>query len=116
MNNVNQDQEAIFCKKVAPLREDIRAETIRELETLISDCSRSKISEYDLWTKADGKQEVKAYLRTLKLTIQDILVDLGFENLQYIWFEYQEVNGERRYGPANGAIWWQITGRQSAAR
>jgi hypothetical protein len=47
--------------------EDIRAETIRELETLISDCSRCKISHYDLWTKADVKQEVKAYLRTLKL-------------------------------------------------
>ena len=58
--------------------EDIHAETIRELETLISDCSRSKISEYDLWTKADGKQEVKVYLRSLKLIIQDILADLGF--------------------------------------
>ena len=45
--------------------EDIRAETIRKLETLISDCSRSEISEYDLWTKADGKQEVKVYLRSL---------------------------------------------------
>ncbi len=45
--------------------EVIRAETIRELETLISDCSRCQISA--LWTKADGKQEVKAYLRTLKL-------------------------------------------------
>jgi hypothetical protein len=22
------------------------------------------------------------------------------------------VNGERRYGPANGAIWWEITVRQ----
>ncbi len=47
--------------------EDIRAETIRELETLISDCRRFKISQYDLWTKADGKHEVKAYSRTLKL-------------------------------------------------
>jgi hypothetical protein len=92
--------------------EDIRAETIRELETLISDCSRSKISEYDLWTKADGKQEVKAYLRSLKHIVEDILADLGFQNLQYLWFEYREVNGERRYGPANGAIWWQITVRQ----
>ncbi len=63
-------------------------------------------------TKANDKQEVEAYLRTLKLIIQDILADLGFENLQYLWFEYQEVNGERRYGPANGAIWWQITVRQ----
>ena len=51
-------------------------------------------------------------MRTLKPIIQDILADLGFENIQYLWFEYQEVNGERRYGPANGAIWWQITVRQ----
>ena len=35
-------------------------------------------SQYDLWTKADGKQEVKVYLRSLKLIIQDILADLGF--------------------------------------
>jgi hypothetical protein len=62
--------------------------------------------------KADGKQEVKAYLRSLKLIIQDILADLGFANLQYLWFEYLEVNGERRYGPANGGIWWQITVRE----
>ncbi len=47
--------------------EDIRVETTRELETLISDCSRCKISQYDLWTKADDKQEVKACLRSLKL-------------------------------------------------
>ena len=91
--------------------EDIHAETIRELETLISDCSRSKISEYDLWTQGDGKQEVKAYLRSLKQIVEGILADLGFKNLQYLWFEYREVNGERVFGPANGAIWWQITVR-----
>jgi hypothetical protein len=45
--------------------EDIRAETIRELETLISDYSRCKISQYNIWTKAYGKQEVKAYLRKI---------------------------------------------------
>ena len=92
--------------------EDIHAETIRELETLISDCSRSKISEYDLWTQGDGKQEVKVYLRSLKQIVEGILADLGFKNLQYLWFEYREVNGERVFGPANGAIWWQITVRQ----
>ena len=32
--------------------------------------------------------------------------------LQFLWFEYREVNGERVFGPANGAIWWQITVRQ----
>ena len=92
--------------------EDIRAETIRELETLISDCSKSKISEYDLWTQGDGKQEVKVYLRSLKQIVEGILADLGFKNLQYLWFEYREVNGERVFGPANGAIWWQITVRK----
>ena len=92
--------------------EDIRAETIRELETLISDCSRSKISEYDFWTKGDGKQEVKAYLRSLKHIVEDICADVGFKDRQYLWFEYQEVNGERLFGPANGAIWWQITVRR----
>ena len=51
-------------------------------------------------------------MRSLKLIIQDILADLGFANLQYLWFEYREVNGERRHGQANGAIWWKITVRQ----
>ena len=51
-------------------------------------------------------------MRSLKQIVEDILADLGFGNLQYLWFEYREVNGERRYGPANGAIWWQITVRQ----
>jgi hypothetical protein len=32
--------------------------------------------------------------------------------LQYLWFEYREVNGERVFGSANGAVWWQITVRQ----
>jgi hypothetical protein len=88
--------------------EDTRAETIQELETLISDCSRSKISEYDLWTKADGKQEVKAYLKVI-----DNPRHFGGSRIKkypvFLWFECEEMNGERRYGPANGAIWWQIT-------
>ena len=92
--------------------EDIRAETIRELEHLIADCSRSKISGYDLWTQVDGKQEVKVYLRSLKQIVEGILADLGFRNRQYLYFEYREKNGERMFGPANGGIWWQITVRQ----
>jgi hypothetical protein len=52
------------------------------------------------------------YLRSLKQIIEGILAELGFRNLQYLWFEYREVNGERVFGPANGAIWWQITVRQ----
>jgi hypothetical protein len=91
---------------------DIRAEKIRELETLIADCSRSKISEYDLWTKGDGKQEVKVFLRSLKQIVEGILADIGFKDRQYLWFEYRQMNGERLFGPANGAIWWQITVRQ----
>ena len=51
-------------------------------------------------------------MRSLKEIIEGILADLGFRNLQYLWFKYREVNGERVFGPANGAIWWQITVRQ----
>ncbi len=61
------DRLVSMTKRRAFVIEDIRAETIRELETLISDCSRFKISQYDLWTKAYDKQEVKEYLRSLKL-------------------------------------------------
>ncbi len=42
-------------------------------------------------------------------TVEDILTVLGFKNLQYLWFKYLEVNGERVLEPDNGAIWWQIT-------
>ena len=91
---------------------DIRAETIRELEKIVTTSSGSKIFEYDFWKKEDGKQEVTLYLRSLKKIIEGILAELGFRNLQYLWFEYREVNGERVFGPANGAIWWQITVRQ----
>ena len=86
--------------------ENIRAETIRELETVISDCSRSKLPEYDLWTKADGKQRANVFLRSPKQIVEGIWADLGFKNLQYLWFEYREVNSERVFGPADGAIWW----------
>ena len=92
--------------------EEIRAETIRELEKIVTTSSGSKIYEYDFWTKDDGKQEVKLYLRSLRQIIEGILAYLGFRNLQYLWFEYREVDGERVFGPANGAIWWQITVRR----
>ncbi len=49
------------------------------------------------------------YLRSLKQIVEGNLTDLGFKNLQYLWFKYHEVNGERVFEPANGAIWWQIT-------
>ncbi len=44
---------------------DIHVDSIREIEKIISDSSRSKISEFDLWIKIDGKQDVKVYLRSL---------------------------------------------------
>ena len=92
--------------------EDIRCETIRELEQITEKSSGSKISEYDLWTKDDGKQEVKVFLRSLRHIIEGILADIGFRDLLYLRFECQEVAGERVFGRANGAIWWQITARQ----
>jgi hypothetical protein len=104
-----------MLRKKEFVRDDIRAETIRELEKIVATnatSSGSKIYEYYFWTKDDGKQEVKLYLRSLKQIVEGILAELGFRNLQYLWFEYREVDGECVFGPANGAIWWQITVRQ----
>ncbi len=66
-----------MLKRCGFVIEDIRVETVRELETLIADCSRSYISEYDLWTKGDGKQVVKAFFRSLKQIVEGILADIG---------------------------------------
>ncbi len=93
------------------VREDIRYETIRELEQIIEKGSGSKIFECDLWSKEDGKQEVKVYLRSLRQIVKGILADLEFRDLQYLWFEYRELDGERVFRPAHGTIWWQITVR-----
>ncbi len=68
--------------------EEIRAETIRELEKIVATSSGSKIYEYDFWTKDNGKQKVKLDLRSLRQIIQGILAELRFQNLQYLWFEY----------------------------
>ena len=76
----SSDRLISMLKRRDFVKEGIRAETIRELEHLIADCSRSKISEYDLWTQADGKQEVKVYLRSLRQIVEGILADLGFRN------------------------------------
>ena len=75
-----------MLRKKEFVREDIRAETIRELEKIVATSSGSKIYEYDFWTKDDGKQEVKLYLRSLKQIVDGILAELGFRNLQYLWF------------------------------
>ena len=95
--------------------EDIHADSIREIEKMISDSSSSKISEFDLWKKIDGKQDVKAYLRSLRRIIEDLVAHLGYRNLQHLHFEYKEIDGERVFGAANGGIWWQITVRQIGA-
>ena len=71
---------------------------------IVTTSSGRKIYEYDFCTKDNGKQEVKLYLRSLRQIIQGILAYLGFRNLQYLWFEYREVDGERVFGPVNGAI------------
>ncbi len=89
--------------------EDLRADSIREIEKLISDSCRGKITEYDLQTEMDGLQEVKLYVRNLRHIIEDLLLHLEYRDLQYLHFEQREINGERIFGPANGDIWWQIT-------
>ena len=71
---------------------------------IVTTSSGSKIYEYDFCTKDNGKHEVKLYLRSLRQIIEGILAYLGFRNIQYLWFEYREVDGERAFGPANGTI------------
>jgi hypothetical protein len=75
----------------------------------------SKISEFDLWRKVDGIHDVKVYLRSLKHTVEDLLAELGYRDLQYLHFEYCEVDGERIFGATNGGIWWQITASKIGA-
>ena len=103
-----------MIKQRAFVIKDTRAETIREIEEMISDSSSSKILEYDLWRESDGVQdsEVKVYLKLLRQIIADLLRHLGYRDLQYLHFEYRECNGERIFGPANGGLWWQITVRK----
>jgi hypothetical protein len=101
-----------MLKERAFILEDLHADSIREIEKLISDSCKGKIREYDLWTEMDGLQEVKLYLRTLRQIIEDLLRHLGYRDLQYLHFEYRECNGERIFGPANGGLWWQITVRK----
>ena len=95
-----------MLKERAFVLEDLHADSIREIEKLISDSCKGKITEYDLWTEMDGLQEVKLYLRTLRQIIEDLLRHLGYRDLQYLHFEYRECNGERIFGPANGGLWW----------
>jgi hypothetical protein len=65
-----------MIKQRAFVIKDIRAETIREIEEMISDSSSSKILEYDLWRESDGVQdsEVKVYLKLLRQIIADLRI------------------------------------------
>ena len=65
-----------MIKQRAFVIKDIRAETIREIEEMISDSSSSKILEYDLWRESDGVQdsEVKVYFRLLRQIIADLRI------------------------------------------
>ncbi len=46
--------------------EDIRADSIRNIEKLISDSCRRKITELNMWREIDGVQEMVFYLRIVK--------------------------------------------------
>ncbi len=48
---------------------DIRAETIRELEKIVTKSSGSKIFEYDFWTNDDGIPAAPKYTFLLSLVI-----------------------------------------------
>ena len=63
------------------VREEIRAETMREPEKILPTGGGSKIYECNFWTRDYGKEEVKLYLRSLRQTMEGILADLRFRNL-----------------------------------
>ena len=55
-----------MLKELACIIEDLRADSIREFEKLISVSCKGKITEYDLWSEMDGLQEVKLYMMNLQ--------------------------------------------------
>ncbi len=67
-----------MIKRCAFVIEDVHADTMQEIKKMISDSSTSKISEFDLWKKIDGKQDVKGYLRSLQRIIEDLVAYLGY--------------------------------------
>ncbi len=67
-----------MLKERAVIIEDLREHSIWEIEKLITNSCRGKITEYDLWTEMDGLQEVKLYVRNLRRTIKDLLLHLGY--------------------------------------
>jgi hypothetical protein len=67
-----------MLKERAVIIEDLREHSIWEIEKLITNSCRGKITEYDLWTEMDGLQEVKLYVRNLRRIIKDLLLHLGY--------------------------------------
>jgi len=120
IHDANSDQEAI----AAAQPEDVDAGELSRLQQLIARpgesggvLTRTEFTVSKFCTEEKLKKRTSdrllAMLKRRDFVIDEgILADLGFKNLQYLWFEYREVNGERVFGPANGAIWWQITVRQ----
>ena len=104
MKKRTSDRHLGMLKERAFIIEDLRADSIWKIEKLISDSCRGKITEYDLWTEMDGLQEVKLYVRNLRHIIEDLLLHLGYRDLQYLHFEYREWNGERIFGPMRTAM------------
>jgi hypothetical protein len=70
-------------------------ETIRELQTLVVDCSRGKRSQYDIWTNDDSIQKVKAYLRSLNQIVEGSNRRTANEYLQSISDLLTEWSSER---------------------
>ena len=72
---------SLFKEDAAPAGvPDIHADSIREIEKMITDSSSSKISEFDLWRKINGKQDVKVYLRSLWRILEELVAHLGYRN------------------------------------
>ncbi len=57
------DHLIAMMKKRAFVIEDIRSDSIQEIEKTITNSSISNISEFDLWREIDSKQDVEVNLR-----------------------------------------------------
>ena len=60
--------------------EDIHADSIREIEKMITDSSSSKNFIIRLMEKINGKQDVKVYLRSLWRILEELVAHLGYQN------------------------------------
>ncbi len=67
-----------MIKQRAFIIEDLHADYMREIEKIITDSSASKISEFNLWRKIDGMQDVQVCVRVLLHIVEDLLAELGY--------------------------------------